>query len=314
MAIMEPEQVSQQQHTILIVGQNQDVCERMVDLLENVGEYRTVSTASFEEGLAAILLQPFSLVIIQIQLPDLSGIDLLTAVSSLCPHMPVILIDDNLSAKSAVAAFRLGAIDYLSQPINYDFLLMRVDWELKFMRTHHAPPPIPAPPRKHYTPQDRERRLNPETRAAALTVNRSQFLHIAAELQSLQVRVQAKFVGLVDSDNNLIGAAGTLEDVNLMLFGKALNFDYSTSGNLLTMLGETSFHSTFFEGNKNTVYVVRFGQPHLVSLVVICPVHVKPGAAWFYSKKAADTIDRILRPDAYRDAAPVESDLADTPE
>ncbi len=289
------EQEHIRQHTILIVSQDQDVCGQMVDLLENVGRYKTISTASFEEGLAAILLQPFSLVIIQIQLPDLSGIDLLTAVSSLYPHLPVILIDDNLSAKSAVAAFRLGAIDYLSQPINYDFLLMRIDWELKFVRMPHVPPPTPIVPPKHYSPQDRERRLNPETRAAALMVNRSQFLLIGAELQSLQVRVQAKFVGLVDSDSNLIGAAGTLEELSLMLFSKALSLDPGTPGNLMNMLGETSFHSTFIEGNNNTVYVVRFGQPHVVSLVVICPVAVKPGVAWFYSKQVANTIDTILK-------------------
>jgi DNA-binding response OmpR family regulator len=288
------EQERPTQHTILIVGQDGEVCERLVDLMENVGEYRTVSTASFEEGLAAILLQPFALAIIQIQLPDLSGIDLLTAVSSLCPHLPVILIDDNLSAKSAVAAFRLGAIDYLSQPINYDFLLMRVDWELKFARTPQAPPPSPIIPHKHYSPQDRERRLNPETRSAALTLKRSQFLYIAAELQSLQTRVQAKFVGLVDSDDNLIGAAGTLEDWDLMLFRKALTIDPAASEDLLAMLGETSFHSTFFEGNFNAVYVTRFGQPHVVSLIVICPVDVKPGLAWFYSKQVANAIDKIL--------------------
>jgi DNA-binding response OmpR family regulator len=288
------EQEQTTQHTILIVGQDKEVCERLVNLMETVGEYRTVSTASFEEGLAAILLQPFNLAIVQIQLPDLSGIDLLTAVSSLCPHLPVILIDDNLSAKSAVAAFRLGAIDYLSKPINYDFLLMRVDWELKFARPPQALPPSPILPYKHFNPQDRERRLNPETRSAALTLKRSQFLYIAAELQALQTRVQAKFVGLVDSDENLIGAAGTLEDWDLMLFRKALTVKPAASEELLTMLGETSFHSTFFEGNYNSVYVTRFGQAHQVSLVVICPVDVKPGLAWFYSKQVANNIDQIL--------------------
>ncbi len=283
------------QDTILIVGQDEEVCARLVDLMENVGGYATVSTASFEEGLAAILLQPFALAIIQIQLPDLSGVDLLTAVSSLCPHLPVILIDDNLSAKSAVAAFRLGAIDYISQPINYDFLLMRVDWELKYARAPQAPPPSPILPYRHYSPQDRERRLNPKTRSAALTLKRSQFLYIAAELQALQTRVQAKFVGLVDSDENLIGAAGTLEDWNLRLFRKALTIEPAASENLLAILGETSFNSTFFEGDHNTIYVTRFGHPHPVNLVVICPVVVKPGIAWFYSKQVANAIEKILK-------------------
>jgi DNA-binding response OmpR family regulator len=289
------EQVHESQASILIVGKDELLRERLVDLLENGGGYRTIQTVTFGESLEAILIHPFSLVIIQVQLPDLSGIDLLAAVGALCPGLPVILIDDTLSAKSAVAAFRLGAVDYLSKPINYDFLLMRVDWELKLAKAPQAPAPQPAVPRKHYTPQDRERRLNPETRSAALLVKRTQFLRIAAELQNLQNHVQAKFVGLVDSDENLIGAAGTLENCDLAWLNKALTVDHSAAQRLLDALGETSFHSTYFEGSHHSVYITQFGQPHLVSLIVICPSDVKPGSAWFYSKQAAIVIDRILK-------------------
>jgi DNA-binding response OmpR family regulator len=283
------------QDTILIVSRDDEVCEYLSDLLENAGGYKALRTASFEEGLASILVKHFALVIIQIQLPDLSGIDLLAAVNTLCPHLPTILIDDTLSAKSAVAAFRLGAIDYLSRPINYDFLLMRVELELRSPRVRQALPPEPAIQRKDYGPQDRERRLNPETRSVGLMVKRSQFIRIAAELQSLQAHTQAKFIGLVDSGENLIGAAGTLEDLDLMLFRKAVAVDHSGSRNLLDAIGETSFHSTYFEGSNNSVYVTQFGHPHLVSLVVICPIDVKPGVAWFYSKQAAKAIDKVLK-------------------
>ena len=293
MAEAEPEQIKQD--TILIVSRDDEICAHLVDLFENGGGYRTYRSVSFEEGLASILIQPFALVIIQIQLPDLSGIDLLAAVNTLCPHLPAILIDDNLSAKSAVAAFRLGAIDYLSQPINYDFLLMRVDWELKFAQTHRTPMPAPMAARRDYSPQERERRLNPETRSVGLMLKRSQFLTIAAELQALQTHTKAKFVGLVDADENMIGAAGTLVDWDLMSFRKALTIDHDASQQLLGVLGETSFHSTFFEGRNNSVYVTQFSQPHQVSLIVICPVDIKPGVAWFYSKQAAKSIDEILQ-------------------
>jgi DNA-binding response OmpR family regulator len=284
MSATEPEPIKQ--NTILIVSRDDEICARLVDLFENAGDYRTARSVSFEEGLASILIQPFALVIIQIQLPDLSGIDLLAAVNTLCPHLPAILIDDNLSAKSAVAAFRLGAIDYLSKPINYDFLLMRVDWELKFAKVRREPLPAPMVGRRDYSPQERERRLNPETRSVGLMVKRSQFLHIAAELQALQTHTQAKFVGLVDADENMIGAAGTLADWDLMLFRKALTIDHDASQQLLGVLGETSFHSTYFEGRNNSVYVTQFGQPHPVSLIVICPSEIK---------QAAKTIDEILK-------------------
>lgn len=295
MSTVDTEQTKQD--TILIVSKDDNECERLIDLFENVGGYHTLRGATFEEGLASILIQPLSLIIIQVRLPDLSGIDLLAAVNTLCPNLPAILIDDNLSAKSAVAAFRLGAIDYVCQPVNYDFLLMRVEGLLRSQVVPQPPPPEPVPQPAKYSPKDRERRLNPETRSMGLMVKRSQFLLIARELQALQTHTKAIFVGLVDSDENLIGAAGTLEDWDLMLFRKALTNDARSSQQLLDVLGETAFHSTFFEGKNNSVYVTQFGQPHPVSLIVICPVHIKPGVAWFYSKQVAKAIDGILQDD-----------------
>lgn len=292
---------------VLVVSKDKEMRESLVMTLETAGGYQTSQATNFEEALDKLLISPFSLALVEVHLTGLSGIDLLTASRVLRNQVPVILIDDDLSAKSAVAAFRLGAVDYICKPINLEFILMRIDRELKLTQAPPAPPPVPSLT-KHYTSQDRERRLNPGTRSAGLVMKRNQFKQISAELNALQSKVGAKFVGLVDIDENLLGAAGTLENCDLMLLKKALTSDTTRAKPLLGVLGEQAFHSTHFEGDKTSVFIIEFGQPHTVSLLVICPVTIKPGAVWLYSKQAATVIDQIFKTESKR----IEIILADS--
>ncbi len=278
---------------VLIVAKDEDLRDALVDTLENAGGYLTSQAGSFEEALSEILLSEFALIVTETELPDLSGMDLLAVVGGLRPGVSVMMIDDDLSAKSAVAAFRLGAVDYLYKPVNLEFILMQIERELEAKRASEAPA-LPEQP-KRQSARDRERRLNPGTRAAALVLGRAQFKRITMELNRLRSHVRANFVGLVDTDGNMIGAAGTLEDYDLTLLTRALAIDHDATKSLATILDENRFHSTYFEGEHSGVYIIEFGQPYLVSLAVICPVDVKPGMVWLYSKRTAAVVDEIMQ-------------------
>lgn len=283
-----------QRERLLVVAKDEDLRESLVKILEEAGGYLTSQATTFEEALSEILLSEFSLIITETELPDLSGMDLLAVVGGLRPGVSVMMIDDDLSAKSAVAAFRLGAVDYLYKPINLQFILMQIERELESRR--YATVPVPSPEQvKRFSPRDRERRLNPGTRAAALVLGRQQFQSITMELGRLLNHVKANFVGLVDADGNMVGAAGTLEDYDLMLLTKALAIDHNATKSLATILDESRFHSTYFEGDHSGVYIIEFGRPYLVSLAVICPVDIKPGMVWLYSKRASAVINDILQ-------------------
>lgn len=119
---------------ILVVAKDEELRTSLVDTLESAGGYATVAAHNFEEALSEILLTEFDLIITEAELPDLSGMDLLAVVSGLRPNTGVIVIDDDLSAKSAVAVFRLGAVDYLYKPLNMSFVLMQVERQLEQRR------------------------------------------------------------------------------------------------------------------------------------------------------------------------------------
>lgn len=280
---------------ILIVAKDDGLRHDIVETLEHAGGYATVEANTFEEALSEILLTEFDLIITEAELPDLSGMDLLAVVGGLRPGARVIVIDDDLSAKSAVAVFRLGAVDYLYKPLNLTFLLMQVERQLEINRVVASSRPREVKPRPMTEPRDRSRRLDPRTRSAALVLGRQEFRQIDAELQRLLGHVKASFVGLIDTDGNMIGAAGTLDDYDLQMLTRALSIDHGAQKSLADLLDENKFHSTYFEGDQNDVYIIEFGTDIIVSLAVITDRNVKPGMVWLYTKRAASIIDEMLQ-------------------
>lgn len=285
------------QERILIVAKDESLRSSLTETLEVAGGYGTNQASSFEDALSEILLTDFDLIVTEAELPDLSGIDLLAVIGGLRPNARVIVIDDDLSAKSAVAVFRLGAVDYLYKPLNMTFVLMQIErqLEIKRMEKVKSNEPVEETSKTTQIPRDRERRLDPRTRPAALVLGRHQFRNINLELNRLLNHIKATFVGLIDSDGNMVGAAGTLEDYDLQLLTQALSIDHSAQRSLASILDETKFHSTYFEGENNGVYIIEFGAPYIVSLAVICGMDVKPGMAWTYSKRTAAIINEILQ-------------------
>ncbi len=278
---------------ILVVAKDDDLRAQIVDTLQ---QYHTVEATTFEEALSEILLTEFDLILTEAELPDLSGMDLLAVVGGLRPSARVIVIDDDLSAKSAVAVFRLGAVDYLYKPLNMSFLLMQVERQLEIKRAlAHREEEAAAPKKTPALPRDRAKRLDPRTRPAALVLNRQHFQRVNAELNKLLQHVRAIFAGLIDSDGNMVGAAGTLDDYDLQILTRALSIDHSAQQSLADLLDEAKFHSTYFEGDKNGVYIIEFGTTFTVSLAVICGADVKPGMVWLYSKRTAEAIHEIFK-------------------
>lgn len=280
---------------ILIVAKDEELRSQLVETLEQAGGYATIEANTFEEALSEILLTDFDLVITEAELPDLSGMDLLAVVGGLRPGARVIVIDDDLSAKSAVAVFRLGAVDYLYKPLNMTFVLMQVERQMEIKRALMNQSDQDEQPRNVPQARDRAKRLDPRTRPAALVLGRNQFKRINMELNRLLTHVKASFVGLIDTEGNMVGAAGTLDDYDLQILTQALSIDHSAQKSLASLLDETKFHSTYFEGDANGVYIIEFGGPFTVSLAVICGSDVKPGMVWLYSKRTAAIIDDILK-------------------
>ncbi len=284
---------------ILVVAKDTELKTKLIEMLESTGDYLTIGVSTFEDALSEVLLAEFTLIVAETELNDrLSGMDLLAVIGGLRPGTAVMMLDDDLSAKSAVAAIRLGACDYLHKPINMHFLMMQIERQINLRRAVASTKREDAakPARKEpMAPRNRERLLDPASRPTALLIRREQFTAINQELQRLLGHIKAHFVGLVDSEGNLVGAAGTIEEYDLVLLTRALSIDHNATSTLASILEENQFHSTYLEGEHNGVYIVEIEKPYLLSLAVICSVEVKPGMVWLYTKRAAETISGVMR-------------------
>lgn len=84
--------------------------------------YETIEAETASQGLKLFTEEAPDLVILDIKLPDGSGIDILRKIKEENPNAPVIIITANTTVDNAVAALRLGAFDFICKPINYDEL------------------------------------------------------------------------------------------------------------------------------------------------------------------------------------------------
>lgn len=263
---------------ILVVMKGDLLRAELVETLEGAGGYTVSAVPTFESALAEVTMIDFDLIITATQLPDLSGLDLLTAVTRLRPNTSVIIIDEELSAKSAVALFRLGAVDYLYKPLNMSFLLMQVErqMEIRRLQRRHTEPIVAAS-----LPQ----------RAAALTLNRRHFRRIELELNRLLSHVRADFVGLLDAEGNMLGTAGMLHDdaSHVLMQGLQVSRSQPTHNT-----DPTRFPTHQLLQGGIGVYVVQVGRLRGLSLATICPAEVQSSIVWLYSKRTAASIDDFL--------------------
>jgi DNA-binding NtrC family response regulator len=102
--------------------------------------YRTQSAASGEAALAVLETETFAMMISDVRMPGMSGIETLRRVRQKHPTLPVLLVTAFADIRSAVAAMRDGAVNYLAKPIDLDELIATV--RLATERRGVALPPV----------------------------------------------------------------------------------------------------------------------------------------------------------------------------
>ena len=111
--------------SILVVDDEAEIREGLALLLESEG-YAVATAETADAGLARLEEQPFDLLLLDVSLPDRSGLDLLPEIRLLDPTLPVVLITAYGSIDMARRAFKSGAHDYITKPWSNDELLAQV--------------------------------------------------------------------------------------------------------------------------------------------------------------------------------------------
>jgi two-component system response regulator PilR (NtrC family) len=110
---------------ILVADDERSMRELLAIVLRREG-YDVLLAENGREAIALIEKEPVDLLISDIKMPDVSGVDVLRAAKRVDQDILGIMITAFASTETAVEAMRLGACDYLSKPFDIDLLKMKV--------------------------------------------------------------------------------------------------------------------------------------------------------------------------------------------
>jgi len=106
---------------ILIIDDDQSLLESYTVLLED--EFQVSTAESGERGLELLRHEDVHLILLDVRLPDISGIEVLRRIKVLDENVDVIMITAVKDVRVAVEAIKLGAYDYLEKPFEIDEIL-----------------------------------------------------------------------------------------------------------------------------------------------------------------------------------------------
>ncbi len=116
--------------TILIVDDDASMCDVLVERLER-RDYSASYCTRADEALKLLDEQPVDVVLTDLNMPGMSGIEFCERVVDHRPDLPVMVITAFGSLETAVAAIRAGAYDFLTKPVDIDALTIAVDRALE---------------------------------------------------------------------------------------------------------------------------------------------------------------------------------------
>jgi len=115
---------------VLVVDDERSMRELLAIVLKREG-YEVVAAENGKTAIATLERQPVDLIVCDIKMPDMSGVDVLRAAKAVDQDVVAIMVTAFASTETAVEAMRLGACDYLSKPFDVDELKMKVREKLE---------------------------------------------------------------------------------------------------------------------------------------------------------------------------------------
>ncbi len=121
------------QDKILIIDDEGSIRSSLQGILEDEG-YAVRTAASGEEGLAVLQKQSFGLILLDIWLPEMNGLDVLRRVRTMDAPPQVVVISGHGTVETAVKATKLGAFDFLEKPLTLEKVVLTVKNALRQQR------------------------------------------------------------------------------------------------------------------------------------------------------------------------------------
>jgi two-component system, NtrC family, nitrogen regulation response regulator NtrX len=118
--------------TILIVDDEETICQSLTGILADEG-YEVVSAGSGEDALRLIEEELPNVILLDIWLPGMDGIETLKIIKSEHPQIEVIMMSGHGTIETAVRATKIGAFDFIEKPLSLEKVILMVDHALNMV-------------------------------------------------------------------------------------------------------------------------------------------------------------------------------------
>jgi CheY-like chemotaxis protein len=275
---------------VLIVDDEEKVVFFLRESLEELGQDFTIGTAkSAEEALDKLATQPYDLVISDLRMPGIDGLQLIETVKAKYPRTRFILMTAYGSDEVEARAHHLDVYDYITKPFHVSDLIDV---------TRQALAPAAETLREGALPDDRVEASN-------------------RALSSLRFEVGAQCAVLANMQGQILSEVGMTQGLETGTFMPLVADTLATvSGMAQYLQDEETFNLNFYEGKKYDIYYTSVGDELLLALIFDRrkqPSRI--GMVWLYVKRAIQDLLRAIygvedarsdHPEALEEAPPTE--------
>jgi len=128
---------------LLVIDDEESVCYSFRRVFEG-DKVRVLTARTAAEGLEQAREQTPDVIVLDLQLPDRSGLEIFSEIQELDPKRPVIFITAHGTTETAIETMKCGAFDYLLKPLDLDRLCQVIDRAFDAARLMHVPAVLPA--------------------------------------------------------------------------------------------------------------------------------------------------------------------------
>ncbi len=254
---------------ILLVDDQRQVSRMLRSSLELSGrEYVVVDVPSGEEALLELGRGPVDLIVTDLRLPGMSGLELVERVRQLNPHARAILITGQPTDEVRARAQALGVVAFLPKPIGTTFFLEAVDHALK------------------------ERADAGES----AEVDTASLAHLQKQLEVGRRDLGALALLVVDGRGRVLASAGDLESLDLAEALPSIATAHSAGQKVSSQLGAEeprNFH--FFDGPQLDLFLTSVGSERALLVALKGGEGTgKMGAVLHFGRRAAQAVERAL--------------------
>ncbi len=122
---------------VLVIDDRPDSLQFLTEYVLRPNGYSFITASDGEKGFQKALEETPDLIIMDLRMPKMTGLEVLSALREKNSHIPVILMTFHGSEETAVQAFRLGAKDYLIKPYEIEEMLEAIERALTETRLRH---------------------------------------------------------------------------------------------------------------------------------------------------------------------------------